>query len=168
MMFLEWAHWMQWIQRQASVHFWDVPYADSLLAGDTSEGAQPVPNRNHVWFVCSDADKKGLCFHHPMPAELFSALIVCCFSSPAFPPWGIFCEGWFDWQLRNATVEWGASQPTVDVFSSTLLRKWSPGSVRHATRMGFLVYLHLELCLWGSSYSFIPEVRLLNSGIHPL
>lgn len=31
---------MQWIQRQASVHFWDVPYADSLLAGDTSEGAQ--------------------------------------------------------------------------------------------------------------------------------
>lgn len=96
------------------------PYAESQLAAtvETLFRSSPVSNRNNVWFLCSKVNTKGFCFHHQMPAELFSALLVCCYLSLAFPPQGKFCEGWLDWQLKNATVEWGASQPDADIISA--------------------------------------------------
>lgn len=83
------------------------PYAESQLAAtvETLFRSNPVSNRNNVSFICSKVNTKGFCFHHQMPAEQFSALLVCCYLSLAFPPQGKFCEGWLDWQLKNATVE---------------------------------------------------------------
>lgn len=147
------------------------PYAESQLAVtvQTLFRSSLVLTRNNVWFICSKVNTKGFFFRHQMPAELFSALLVCCYLSLAFPPQGKFCEGWLDWQLKNATAEWGATQPDADVFQLhlTLLKKWSPEIPKHGNRMGFLVYLEL-LCLWGCICSFIPKVHLFNSGIHPL
>lgn len=152
------------------MRFWDVPYADSqLAAGWRHLRRRPVSNRNHVWFMCSDADKKGLCFPHWMPAELFGThsllLLLSGFSPLGDILWRLVwlaaekCHG----RVRSKSAQRGCIQQHL-----TLLKKRSPESLWHATRMGFLVYWHLELCLWGSSYSFIPEVHLLNSGIHPM
>lgn len=170
-LFLELSQWMQWITKAGISAFlgWPLMLNLSWLWLWRHFRSSLVLTRNNVWFMCSKVNTKGFLFRHQMPAELFSALLVCCYLSLAFPPQGKFCEGWLDWQLKNATAEWGASQPDADIFQLhlTLLKKWSPEIPKHGNKMGFLLYLGL-LYLWGCICSFIPKVHLFNSGIHPM
>lgn len=128
------------------------PHAEPQLAAavETLFRSSPVSNRNNVWFVCSKVNTKGFSFQHQMPAELFSALLDCHYLSLAFPPQGKFREVWFDWQLKNDTVERGASRADAGVFQLhlTLLNKWSPEIPKLRKNTGFLMYLEL-CCLWG-------------------
>lgn len=130
-------------------------YAGSQLAADVEAlfRSSPLSNRNSVWFICSNINTKGFSFHRQMPAELFSALLGCCCLSLGFPPRGKFSEGWLDWQLKNATVEWGASQVSlmqmdfscfVKKVESWNSKAWKQNGISGVVRASGTVYIPLS------------------------
>lgn len=159
--FLELSQSMLWITK----HFWD-GHLCWISAGAERHWKQPSLKQKQSVIHMFRSKCKRFSFHHQIPAELFSALQVSCTCLWLFPLRGNFVK--VDLTGSWTMPEWGASQPPADVFQVNLiLLEMESQNSKAWEHNGITVYLELQW-LWGWIQSFIPNVHLLGSGIHPM
>lgn len=122
-------------------------YAESQLVLLWRHWKQPSLKQKQSLTHMFRSKCKRFSFHHQIPAELFSALQVCCTCLWLFPLRGNFVK--VDLTGSWTMPEWGASQPPADVFQLNLiLLEMKSQNSKAWEHNGITVYLELQW-LWG-------------------